>query len=323
MQKTDCCTASRSEHESAPGIFSRAPVYPDKMVWIPGGAFTMGSDKFYLEERPARREQVAGFWMDQYLVTNAEYSRFVADTGYVTLAERPPRREDYPDADPELLVPGSAVFTPPDHPVSLRDHRAWWSYVPGACWHRPQGPDSSLAGLEDHPVVHVAYEDACAYARWAGKELPTEAEWEFAAQGGLDGAVYPWGDEANPGGKFLANTWQGRFPWENTKEDGFERTSPVGTYPANGYGLFDIVGNVWEWTSSVYTTAKQSKSCCHSGEKTDDRLLQMVVKGGSHLCAHNYCLRYRPSARQGEALDTATSHVGFRCIQRRPGPGKR
>jgi len=319
VNTTTCCSSENKTRPVFPGAPS--PTRPDleKMAWLPGGSFTMGSDKFYSEERPAHRERVAGFWMDRHLVTNAEYAQFVAATGYVTVAERPPKREDYPDADAGLLVPGSAVFMPPSHPVSLRDHRAWWSYVPGACWNHPLGPDSTIAGLDDHPVVQIAYEDAWAYAQWAGKEIPTEAEWEYAAKGGLE-TIYPWGDESNPNGQFMANTWQGRFPWENTREDGFERTSPVGYFPPNEYGLFDVVGNVWEWTSTIYTTAARSSSCCHSTDKPDDRLLQLVVKGGSHLCAHNYCLRYRPAARQGETLDTATSHIGFRCIVRGPGP---
>jgi formylglycine-generating enzyme required for sulfatase activity len=323
VDKTDCCAGTKEADRNVGAALSLHRPNPDLMVWIPGGSFSMGSDKFYSEERPAHRERVAGFWMDRHLVTNAEFSLFVSTTGYVTLAERQPKREHYPDADPELLVAGSAVFTPPDQPVSLRDYRAWWSYVPGACWHTPLGSGSTMVNLEEHPVVHIAYEDALAYAQWAGKEIPTEAEWEFAAQGGLNGAIYPWGDEPNPNGQFMANTWQGHFPWENTREDGYDRTSPVGAFPPNGYGLYDMVGNVWEWTSSIFTSAARSKPCCHSGEKTDDRLLELVVKGGSHLCAHNYCLRYRPAARQGETLDTATSHIGFRCIVRGDASGKR
>jgi formylglycine-generating enzyme required for sulfatase activity len=290
------------------------------MVRLPGGDFTMGSDRFYAEERPVRPARVAGFWIDPYPVTNAEYQSFVAATGYVTLAERAPDPALYPDADPALLVAGSLVFTPPPTPVGLQDHSVWWAYVPGACWRAPQGPGSSLDGLDDHPVVHVAYEDAAAYAAWAGKSLPSEAEWEFAARGGLPNAVYPWGDEAEPDGRPLANTWQGRFPWENLATDGYSGTSPVGVYPPNGYGLYDMVGNVWEWTASRYEvdnafTPPEAKACCVPGAGTPNTT-RYAVKGGSHLCAPNYCLRYRPSARQGQTLDTSTSHTGFRCVLR-------
>jgi formylglycine-generating enzyme required for sulfatase activity len=280
------------------------------MIWIPGGDFLMGSSDFYREERPVRRESVDGFWIDAHPVTNAEFGRFVEATGYVTLCERPPDPAMYPDADPALLVPGSLVFQQPPEPVSLRDNRAWWAYLPGADWRRPAGPGSAIDGRDDHPVVHVAYEDAVAYAAWAGKELPTEAEWEYAARGGLDGAPYAWGDEAAPGGRIMANTWQGRFPWENLETDGYAGTSPVDAFPANGYGLHDMIGNVWEWTAS--SLAPQQSCCAPSGPGEARR----VVKGGSHLCAPNYCLRYRPAARQGEAVDTSTCHIGFRCVRR-------
>jgi sulfatase modifying factor 1 len=288
------------------------------MVWVPGGSFLMGSNSFYREERPVRTEFVEGFWIDPHPVTNAQFLRFVEETGYVTYSERAPDPKLYPDADPSLLVPGSLVFRKPNGPVSLRDNRAWWEYVPGADWRHPSGPGSSIAGRDIHPVVHVAYEDACAYAAWAGKELPTEAEWEFAARGGLDGAAYPWGDAANPNGLHMANTWQGRFPYENLNEDGYEETSPVGAFPPNGYGLYDTVGNVWEWTTSPFTTGQQpaaQKSCCHPTEAGGDDI-RRVVKGGSYLCAPNYCLRYRPAARQSETVDTSTCHIGFRCIAR-------
>jgi formylglycine-generating enzyme len=222
----------------------------------------------------------------------------------------------YPDADPEFLVPGSLVFVKPQQPVSLRDNRAWWAYVPGADWRHPNGPHSSIAFKDNHPVVHVTYDDARAYANWAGKDLPTEAEWEFAARGGLDGAAFPWGDTANPDGRFMANTWQGRFPYEDLAEDGYEGTSPVDAFPANGYGLRDVVGNVWEWTSSPFTPRGDAeKSCCHR-EAENPRGTPLVVKGGSHLCAPNYCLRFRPAARQGETTDTSTCHIGFRCVAR-------
>jgi formylglycine-generating enzyme len=291
------------------------------MIWISGGSFLMGSNSFYREERPARTAVVEGFWIDVYPVTNAEFRKFVSATGYVTYSERPPNPAMYTDADPVLLVPGSLVFVKPDGPVSLRNNLAWWEYRPGADWRHPAGPGSSIAGRDDHPVVHVAHEDALAYAAWCGKQLPTEAEWEYAARGGLQGKAYPWGDAANPEGRFLANTWQGHFPHENLGEDGYEGTSPVDAFPANGYGLFDMVGNVWEWTSSPYDSVPDQppQSCCHP-IAGDDRSKRRVVKGGSHLCAPNYCLRYRPAARQGETVDSSTCHIGFRCVVRKP-PG--
>jgi formylglycine-generating enzyme required for sulfatase activity len=292
------------------------------MIWIPGGRFVMGSNKFYREERPARTESVDGFWIDPYPVTNAEYDRFVKATGYLTTAERDPDPAAYPDADPALLVPGSSVFTKPGGPVGLRDYRDWWAYVPGACWRHPEGPRSNIEARWDHPVVHVSFEDVSAYAAWAGKQLPTETEWEFAARGGLDDATYAWGEEFSPQGRPMANTWQGRFPFENLAEDGFEGTSPAGAFPANGFGLYDMIGNVWEWTASAYALPRASNekpSCCQSRER-DDRTASRVVKGGSHLCAPNYCLRYRPAARQGQTPDTSTTHIGFRCVRRVP-PG--
>ena len=289
--------------------------HPD-LVWVPGGTFLMGSNAFYREERPVRPAAVEGFWLDRYPVTNADFAKFFAATGYITLCERPPDPAAYPDADPDLLVPGSAVFCKPSQPVSLRDSRAWWEYRPGANWRHPQGPDSFIVGREDHPVVHIAYEDACAYAAWADKALPTEAEWEFAARGGLDGAAYAWGDEPTLDGRIMANTWQGRFPLQNLALDGYEGTSPVDAFPANGYGLHDMIGNVWEWTTSPVLSAGAAavkSSCCAPSAPT---VKQRVVKGGSHLCAPNFCLRFRPAARQGEAVDTSTSHIGFRCIRR-------
>ena len=287
------------------------------MIWIPGGRFLMGSNAFYREERPVRMDMVQGFWMDPHPVTNAQFREFVEATKYVTTCERPPDLAMYPDADPSLLVPGSAVFRKPAGPVDLRDCRAWWEYAPGADWRHPEGPDSSIDGRDDHPVVHIAYEDAGVDAAWAGKELPTESEWEFAARGGLDGATYAWGEAFAPEGRAMANTWQGRFPWENLETDGYEGTSPVDAFPANGYGLYDMIGNVWEWTTSSFTSshAKLEESCCQPSGLGGD-IARRVVKGGSYLCAPNFCLRYRPAARQGETVDTSTCHIGFRCVAR-------
>jgi sulfatase modifying factor 1 len=302
------------------------------MIWIPGGTFRMGSDRHYPEEAPVHRVTVDGFWMDQTPVTNRQFRAFVKATGHVTVAERKPDPKHYPGALPHMLKAGSLVFTPPNYPVHLRDWSQWWAFTFGANWRRPYGPGSSIRGLDDHPVVHVAYADAQAYARWAGKDLPTEAEWEFAARGGLDGAEFAWGDEFTPGGRHMANTWQGTFPFQNTRTDGFERTSPVRTYPPNGYGLYDMIGNVWEWTSDWYEPKhppEPTKPCCipHNPrggweERSYDpcqpeiRIPRKVLKGGSHLCAPSYCRRYRPAARHPEPVDTSTSHVGFRCILR-------
>nr|WP_246044702.1 formylglycine-generating enzyme family protein [Rhodococcus oryzae] len=306
------------------------------MSWVPGGLFWMGSEDFYPEEKPVHQVEVDGFWMDTHQVTVAEFRRFVKDAGHVTVAETAPDPADYPDADPALLVPGSLVFTPPPGPVSLDDYQQWWSWVPGADWRHPEGPDSNVGGRERHPVTHVAYADAQAYAAWAGKELPTEAEWEFAARGGLDRTAYAWGDEYTPGGKQQANTWQGQFPWQNLVEDGFVGTSPVGSFKPNGYGLLDVAGNVWEWTTDLHTAdhsaggknVNPASSCCiprnprsESAAQTEgESYPRRVIKGGSHLCAPNYCLRYRPAARQGETEETSTCHLGFRCIVRSPGP---
>jgi formylglycine-generating enzyme required for sulfatase activity len=299
------------------------------MTWIPGGTFLMGSDRHYPEERPVRRVTVDGFWMDRGPVTNAAFRRFVAATGYVTFAEREPDPEVYIDADPALLVPGSAVFFKMSRRADLKDCSQWWHYVPGACWHRPEGPGSSLTDRDHHPVVHVAYEDVEAYAKWANKDLPTEAEWEYAARGGLEGSVYAWGDELLADGKPMANTWQGEFPWQNLMIDGYERTSPVGAFPVNGFGLFDVCGNVWEWTRDWFSmNAEPQRPCCtprnpKGGERKASidpsskvRMARKVLKGGSFLCAPNYCLRYRPAARIPETIDTTTCHVGFRCVVR-------
>lgn len=304
----------------------------DDMVQIPGGTFRMGSDAHYPEEAPAHLVKISAFEIDRMPVTNAVFARFVAATGYATVAERAPRAEDYPDALPEQLTPGSLVFKPPARLHDPDDWTQWWRYEPGACWRAPAGPASSVEGREDHPVVHIAFDDAAAFAAWAGKDLPSEAEWEFAARGGLEGAEFAWGDELTPGGRHMANVWQGEFPCGNTGEDSFVTTSPVGTYPPNGYGLFDMIGNVWEWTSDYWRSrhpADPAKACC---VPTDPRggaregsfdtawpavtIPRRVLKGGSHLCAPSYCRRYRPAARHAETVDTSTSHIGFRCVRR-------
>lgn len=300
------------------------------MVWIPGGTFRMGSDQHYPEEAPPHPVRVDRFWMDRHTVTNAEFRKFVEATGHVTLAEKPANAADYPGAKPELLVPSSVMFKKAPGPVDLRNPYSWWIYTPGANWRHPRGPGSTLQGLWKHPVVHVAFEGAEAYAKWAGKELPTEAEWEFAARGGLDGAEFTRGDELIPGGKHMANTWQGEFPWQNLQEDGYEWTAPVGSFARNGYGLFDMAGNVWEWTTDWYQEHGQIQHACCTMENprggkregscdprmADVRIPRRVMKGGSYLCALNYCRRYRPAARMAQPSDTATCHLGFRCIVR-------
>jgi formylglycine-generating enzyme len=302
------------------------------MAWVPPGEFSMGSDEFYPEERPVHRVAVDGFWADVHPITVAEFRRFVKATGHVTWAERAPDPADYPDAIPELIVPGSLVFTGSVGPVDLSDVHNWWTWAPGADWRHPEGPGSTLNGRERHPVTHVAYSDAADYAAWAGKELPTEAEWEYAGRGGLDGKVFCWGDEFAPRGRMMANTWQGEFPWQNMVLDGYERTSPVETYPPNGYGLYDMAGNVWEWTSDFFApihSGENEHPCCaprnprvtspdasYDAGAPGGHIPRRVTKGGSHLCAPNYCLRYRPAARQGQAIDSTTSHIGFRCVLR-------
>ncbi|MCP3711149.1 formylglycine-generating enzyme family protein [Paraburkholderia sp. CNPSo 3274] len=312
-----------------------SPAESPGMVRIAGGTFLMGSNHHYPEEAPAHKVRVRGFWMDRHTVTNDQFKVFVDATGYVTCAERPANPDDYPGALPEMLEPSSVMFAKPSRRVDLRNHYNWWAYTRGADWRHPRGPESSLEGLGDHPVVHVAYEDAAAYARWAGKDLPTEAEWEFAARGGLDGAEFVWGDEFTPQGRQMANTWQGEFPWQNLVEDGYEWTAPVGSYPPNGYGLYDMAGNVWEWTSDWYQDhGKIVKACCTLDNprggtvesSVDPRTPQLtiprkVMKGGSYLCAPNYCRRYRAAARMAQPVDTSTCHVGFRCVVRDNGSG--
>jgi formylglycine-generating enzyme len=290
-----------------------------EMVRIESGIFHMGSEDHYPEEAPVHIHSVEAFWIDRTPVTNVEFARFVAVTRHVTLAERAPDPANYPGADSALLVAGSVVFRAPTAPVDPNDWQAWWAYVPGASWRHPEGPGSSIAGREEHPVVHVAFEDAMAYAAWAGKDLPTEAEWEFAARGGLDRAEFAWGDEMTPGGRHMANTWQGRFPVENTAEDGFTGTSPVTAFPVNGHGLFDMIGNVWEWTKDHYLDSHDGRrpaSCCTAKAERGGAPEFKVVKGGSNLCAPSYCRRYRPAARQSQTIDTSSSHIGFRCVQR-------
>jgi formylglycine-generating enzyme required for sulfatase activity len=301
------------------------------MIHLAGGTFAMGSDRFYPEEAPVRQVRVDPFWIDTTPVTNAQFAEFVAATGHVTFAEIAPDPEDYPGMDPALAQPGSAVFEMTALPVDT-SVPIWWDFRLGASWRSPLGPGSSIEGFEDHPVVHVAHADAEAYAVWAGKALPTEAEWEFAARGRLDGADYAWGDCLAPGGAMLANYWQGLFPFANQLTDGWLRTSPVGTYPANGYGLFDMIGNVWEWTDDWFSQPKVGRKapglCCVPANprggtrgasivKGDPaRIPRKVLKGGSHLCAENYCQRFRPAARYAQPIDTTTGHVGFRCVRR-------
>jgi formylglycine-generating enzyme required for sulfatase activity len=304
---------------------------------VPGGTFDMGSNDHYPEERPVHRVSVDAFLIDRYPVTNAMFRQFVEATGHVTTAETTPDAKDYPGAKNELLKPGSLVFSRPSGPVDLRDFHNWWRWVLGADWRHPRGPNSTIKGRENHPVVHVSFTDVEAYAKWAGKEIPTEAEWEFAARGGRDGTVYAWGDEFTPDGRHMANTWQGDFPWQNLKSDGFEGTSPVGSFPPNGYGLYDMIGNVWEWTADWYSDRHPDKpvaSCCaprnpRGGPEVESydncnpriRIPRKVLKGGSHLCAPNYCRRYRPAARFPEPIDTSTCHVGFRCVRHAPRQG--
>ncbi|TBC12243.1 formylglycine-generating enzyme family protein [Rhizobium ruizarguesonis] len=303
----------------------------DGLAWVPARMFTMGSNRHYPEEAPAHPVKVDGFWIDATPVTNRQFAAFVKATGHVTVAEMTPQAADYAGALPGMLRAGSLVFTQPKAVIGS-DITQWWSFKFGADWRHPYGGRSDIRGKLDHPVVHVAYRDALAYAHWAGKDLPTEAEWELAARGGIDDAEFAWGDEFNPDGKLMANTWQGTFPTMSTKRPGADRTSPVGSFPANGYGLYDMIGNVWEWTSDYWSTRHPqpaTKSCCirqnpRGGDREASldprepnvRIPRRVLKGGAHLCAPNYCRRYRPAARHAEPEDTSTSHVGFRCVKR-------
>lgn len=303
--------------ESASGGRQNVDLEGD-LIWIPAQTAVIGSDEHYPEERPAHEVSVDGFWMQANQVTNREFREFVADTGYVTVAERPLDPAQYPNAPAENLVPGSLVFHRTAGPVDLRHLNLWWTWTPGACWNHPRGPRSSLTGRDDHPVVHIAFEDAEAYAEWAGRSLPTEAEWEVAARGGLDNATYTWGDAPEQPGQRLANYWHGEFPY--LPETGYGTTKPVGNFPPNGYGLYDMAGNVWEWTTDWYTGDRTSESCCAADSYDPDQpqfqVPRKVIKGGSFLCADSYCLRYRPAARRPQMIDTGMSHIGFRCVVR-------
>jgi formylglycine-generating enzyme len=313
-----------------------APPAPQGMVWIPGGEFSMGAQdaadmndvgmNATVDSRPIHRVYVDGFFMDKTDVTNAQFAKFVKATGYVTVAERKPRAEDYPGAAPEALVPGSVVFSPPGHPVPLNDHLQWWSYVQGANWRHPLGPDSNIVGKDNYPVLHIAYEDAVAYAKWAGKRLPTEAEWEFAARGGLAGKPYVWGDEFRMGGKWMANTHQGHFPDKDTGADGYVGIAPVAKFPPNGYGLFDMAGNVWQWTSDWYRpdyykqladqggVARNPQGPDSAFDPQEPGHTKKVQRGGSFLCTDQYCSRYMVGTRGKGDTDTGTNHLGFRCV---------
>lgn len=308
----------------------KTPVLP-----VPAGEYLMGSDDFYADEGPRHPVRVPAFELDAHPVTNAEFAEFVAATGYLTVAEQPLAPEDFPGLPTGDLGPGGLVFTPSSGPVDLGDWRQWWTWSPGASWKHPLGPGSSIGGKEDHPVVQVSFADAGAYAAWSGKRLPAEPEWEFAARGGFpDGLIYAWGNEARPDGVLMANTWQGRFPYLNTGANGWKGTSPVGAFPPNGFGLFDMIGNVWEWTSTYYSARHDPRASSHDPDvgcacaphpdhtadsaEPGSGIPRRVLKGGSHLCAPEYCLRYRPPARSPQTEDTAASHIGFRCA--RPSP---
>lgn len=286
-----------------------------ELIALPGGAFRMGSERFYPEESPAHEVFVEPFAIERHPVTNRQFAEFVSVTGHVTVAEQPLDAALFPDLPPEELIAGALVFRGTDRPVDLRDWRQWWTWIPGASWQHPFGPDSTIDDRLDHPVVQVAYPDAAAYASWAGRKLPTEAQWEYAAGAGVS-TVYAWGDEVQPDGQLMANTWQGRFPFHNTGALGWVGTSPVGSFPDNAFGLSDMIGNVWEWTTTKYSSRhrpdQQQSSCCP--QATADPSVMQALKGGSHLCAPEYCHRYRPAARSSQSQDSATTHIGFRCV---------
>ncbi|HEY3404662.1 MAG TPA: formylglycine-generating enzyme family protein [Ohtaekwangia sp.] len=309
---------------------------PEGMVWIPGGKFSMGAAEQCNtnDAQPFHEVETSGFWMDQTEVTNDQFEIFVKATNYITLAERPVNWEEMkkivppgtPKPSDDLLQPGSLVFTPPDHPVMLNDYTQWWRWTTGANWKHPWGPESSIEGIGNHPVVHIAYEDAEAYAKWAGKRIPTEAEFEFAARGGMDQKKYAWGDELTPQGRYMANYFQGAFPNQNTKDDGFENTAPVKSYQPNAYGLYDMVGNVWELCSDFYSVddfqnasypqlVKNPTGPMKTSDPNDPLAIKHVSKGGSFLCSDMYCSNYKPSGRQGSAYDTGMNHTGFRCVK--------
>lgn len=297
------------------------------MITIPGGTLRMGSDEFFREEGPVHDRHVRGFELDEHPVTNEDFAEFIAETGHVTVAERELDPRDFPGAVPEDLVPGALVFTPTAGAVDLGDWRQWWRWQPGARWSEPAGPGSSVHDLPRHPVVHVSFEDASCFAQWKGKRLPTEAEWEWAARGGLVGARFAWGETHNPHGALMANTWQGSFPYRNLGAQGWVGTSPVGSFRPNGYGLVDMIGNTWEWTSDYYEprhrvpgmagvdSGTRANLLAEQSAEPGSRIPRRVLKGGSHLCAPEYCLRYRPAARSAQAEDTSMSHIGFRCAR--------
>ena len=312
---------------------------PEGMVWIPGGEFSMGAstnghgtDEMPMASNdagPVHRVRVGGFWMDTTAVTNEQFEKFAKATGYVTIAERTPTKEEFPTAPAENLVAGSVVFAPTDHEVALTDHYQWWSYVKGANWRHPIGPQSDIKGKENYPVVQIAYPDAEAYAKWAGKRLPTEAEFEFAARGGLSGKTYVWGDEFRPGGKWMANTWQGKFPVKDAVEDGYAGIAPVKSFPPNGYGLYDMAGNVWEWCSDWYRpdyyktltdkggVASNPKGPESPFDPAEPNEKKRVHRGGSFLCNDQYCSRYIVGTRGKGEVNTGTNHLGFRCVKSR------
>ena len=294
---------------------------PAGMIWVPGGSFWMGDERF-VDARPVRRVTIDGFWMDQTEVTNAQFRAFVEATGYTTVAERPLDPRSFPNVPPDKLVPGSVVFTPPTERVSLDNVMAWQSYVAGANWRHPQGPGSNIDGKDDHPVVHICWEDAAAYAKWAGKRLPTEAEWEFAARGGLERQPYAWGAELTPGGRWQANIWQGEFPHRNTAADGHAGTAPVGSFPPNSFGIHDLSGNVWEWCADWYQPNYYASAPDHSPpgpasshDPLEPGVPKRVQRGGSFLCSDEYCVRYMPGARGKGEVSSGASHIGFRCVK--------
>jgi formylglycine-generating enzyme required for sulfatase activity len=309
---------------------------PEGMVWIPGGEFSMGSDDpttslcggrdAMPDARPIHRVYVDGFWMDKTEVTNAQFAAFVKATGYLTIAEQTPKAEDFPGAPPENLVAGSVVFAPPDTPVPLNDHLQWWTYIKGANWRHPEGAGTDIKGRDKFPVVHIAYPDAVAYAQWAHKRLPTEAEWEFAARGGLSGQLYAWGDDLQPGGQWMANIFEGKFPINDTGADGWKGLAPVAQYPANAYGLYDVAGNVWEWTADWYRPDTYQRDAAQglvrnpqgpadSLDPSEPGTKKRVHRGGSYLCTDQYCTRYMVGTRGKGEEDTGTDHLGFRCVQ--------